>query len=950
MLPSDYSLPPKFTSYRPSQLVALDRISESDKKYILLQAPTGSGKSLVASTLQKMLSTRVLYVCKTIQLQQQFKSDFPYAELLMGRANYPVYMQPEKFPRINASMCTRNKRQVHCVWCCTKDETPEDEGRCTAYKECPYYMAKLRVLKADLAITNMSITGDAIIPVKIGSKITFMALDKLVETKPKGAKVFAFNRETLKCQAVPIEHYFEHGEQEVFNVALKSGRSVKATAGHNFWRREQGKINAVSLSNLKPGDEIAQAFVLPQWNRATNTVDLLDLFANDQDIYIRDPRLPDLVQQHRKAFEQAKQELGLKTNNYFSPSTLKHGLPLKLIQLAMGHTYRELNCSVAVGQSCTTPLPRFFKINDDFLWLLGLWVAEGWHTPNATVAVSNTDETIIKRVQEIVGKLGVNTYHNGSGLDLLSSTLKRLFEKLEPGVYATGKRVPEIIFQCSIPQQREFLLGYLAGDGHKGGEHSKQDYTGCSTVSKELAKGLGQLFLLQGWPYREFVLERGAHFGKPQWHDQLHFSLYSRNRRWARKLRNATGDIQWEEIASIERAGRQPVFDLQTKHHNFIANGIYVHNSLFLNEANYVGGLSGFPWMVIDEGDLTEESLMSFSEFRVTQRWISRLKLPPPDKKTREGSWIEWAKNTARPKLEERLKELQAAWGIETMKEEEELEHAIAKLDFFLKDIETNPWVYTQEPSAYVFKPVFVSKLAQDYVWRHASRFLVMSATIISAQQFCRDLGIPREECEFIDLKSEFDPRRRPVYYLPAVQMTHKTRDTAWPQMVKALDKRLSVYQGKKVLVHTVSTDLAQFVYRYSKHQPRMIVYGNGVRREDALKTFIDSKQGKVLVAQSMERGVDLPDALCRIILILKVPYLNLGDKQIAKRVYGSKDGNRWYHVQAWRTLIQGTGRGMRHERDWCLVEILDAEFGEFYRKTKSMVPAWWKESLRGVK
>ena len=517
-------LPAKFTVYRPGQLKALERLAKTDKKYILLQGPTGCGKSLVGATLQRMLSTKVLYLVKTIQLEEQLKGDFPYAELLKGRANYPTYMRADEFPAINASLCTRGKRQVHCIWCCTGDD--KDEAKCTAYTECPYYMAKLRVLKADLAITNLA---------------------------------------------------------------------------------------------------------------------------------------------------------------------------------------------------------------------------------------------------------------------------------------------------------------------------------------------------------------------------------------------------------------------------------------LFLNEANYVGGLSGFPWMVIDEADLLEESLMSFSEFRVTQRWINRLKLPPPDRKTREDAWVRWARQVARPKLEERLKELQSQWGIESIKEEEEITRGIAKLDFFLLDIETNPWVYTEERNAYVFKPVFVSKQAQDLVWRHASRFLLMSATVIDPHQMCRDLGIPYEEADFIDLKSEFDARRRPVFYSPVVAMSHKTKDTAWRVMVKGIDKALDKYTTQKVLVHTVSTDLAQYIVKNSRHTSRIITYGNGVRREAALQLFTQSKEPKVLVAQSMERGVDLFDDLCRVILIIKVPYLNLGDKQIAKRLYSSRDGQRWYQVQTWRTLIQMTGRGVRHDKDWCLVEILDAEFAGFYRKTKRMAPLWWRESLRGI-
>jgi replicative DNA helicase len=43
----------------------------------------------------------------------------------------------------------------------------------------------------------------------------------------------------------------------------------------------------------------------------------------------------------------------------------------------------------------------------------------------------------------------------------------------------------------------------------------------------------------------------------------------------------ATNDVFWDEIASVESAGEQPVYDatvLET--HNFVANGISLHNSI----------------------------------------------------------------------------------------------------------------------------------------------------------------------------------------------------------------------------------------------------------------------------------------------------------------------------------------------------------------------------------
>lgn len=45
--PEVLGLPEKFSDFRPAQIDALERISQSDKKVILLQAPTGSGKTLI---------------------------------------------------------------------------------------------------------------------------------------------------------------------------------------------------------------------------------------------------------------------------------------------------------------------------------------------------------------------------------------------------------------------------------------------------------------------------------------------------------------------------------------------------------------------------------------------------------------------------------------------------------------------------------------------------------------------------------------------------------------------------------------------------------------------------------------------------------------------------------------------------------------------------------------
>ena len=47
------------------------------------------------------------------------------------------------------------------------------------------------------------------------------------------------------------------------------------------------------------------------------------------------------------------------------------------------------------------------------------------------------------------------------------------------------------------------------------------------------------------------------------------------------------------------------------------------------------------------------------------------------------------------------------------------------------------------------------------------------------------------------------------------------------------------------------------------------------------------------------------------------------------------------------RSLVQMTGRGMRHEDDWCISYILDRQFTSNVWKKRHLIPDWWQTSLK---
>jgi Rad3-related DNA helicase len=83
-----------------------------------------------------------------------------------------------------------------------------------------------------------------------------------------------------------------------------------------------------------------------------------------------------------------------------------------------------------------------------------------------------------------------------------------------------------------------------------------------------------------------------------------------------------------------------------------------------------------------------------------------------------------------------------------------------------------------------------------------------------------------------------------------------------------------------------------------------------------------------------MNEGLDLKDDLARYQIILKVPYLFMGDKRVAKRVndYGE---DKWYNLQAVETICQAYGRAQRNEEDWSRLYILDESFKNLWNRYK---------------
>lgn len=383
-------------------------------------------------------------------------------------------------------------------------------------------------------------------------------------------------------------------------------------------------------------------------------------------------------------------------------------------------------------------------------------------------------------------------------------------------------------------------------------------------------------------------------------------------------------------------------------------------------------GLKGRGLAIFDEADELENVLLGWVEFRVGPRILRDLQadsqleskggqlsirkpIPPlPDpQKSRWPERIKWLEAVAGEALrlhdlavqEEKEREIKRWWKVYEQAQWvlEDLGESRAEADE-----SKEPWVYDVENGAAIFKPVRVAKYG-NRIFQHAHVNLIVSATIVAPQQFAEDLGIPAEDYAFITVDCAFPKERRPMFATPCANVTSKEKDKAYPALVKRI-REIVTQHPDRTLVHTVSYDLAR--YLADELRPvlgnRVITYGGSAERDWALEQLRGHPQG-VLLAPSMERGINLKGNDCRNVIVAKVPWPNMGDKRVKRRKYQPtpRAGQLWYSIQTLRAIIQMTGRGMRSESDWCRTWILDEQFLRLWRECRHLLPKWWAEAVQ---
>jgi Rad3-related DNA helicase len=377
-----------------------------------------------------------------------------------------------------------------------------------------------------------------------------------------------------------------------------------------------------------------------------------------------------------------------------------------------------------------------------------------------------------------------------------------------------------------------------------------------------------------------------------------------------------------------------------------------VNTAYLLHETNHVGGFTGRDLVIVDEADVLEQELMRFVQFEISERRLKTLRLTPPKKGSHIGTLFAWMFNELTPALEAQTRTMKnnGAHKSDTPRVVREYQ-AVSRLLANVKRICAAPqqgWVRDNQAGPFVLKPVKVDGFGKTNLWDHADKWLCMSATIISPGEMAESLGLEETNLNWasVTVPMTFPVENRVIHAAGIANMTNKERDTEWPKMVAALKKVFEIHGNERILVHTVSYQLAEYLMNNLRSTGRtLITYNSAANRDSSINKFRRT-QGAVMLAPSLDRGVDFKDDDCRVVVVAKVPFPNLGDSQVSARLHGV-GGKMWYAVQTVRSLVQMTGRGVRSETDWCVTYILDRQFtSNVWKNHRRLFPAWWREAV----
>lgn len=227
----------------------------------------------------------------------------------------------------------------------------------------------------------------------------------------------------------------------------------------------------------------------------------------------------------------------------------------------------------------------------------------------------------------------------------------------------------------------------------------------------------------------------------------------------------------------------------------------------------------------------------------------------------------------------------------------------------------------------------------KQFLWSKFTKKIVLLSSTIGTKDV-QQMGLSNKRIMVINGDNAIDKERRPIYYDPIANMSHKKQEESVPELAQFFTEKLPELQGKG-LIHAPYSLITKIKVALP-YNSRYLFHG----KEDkgaVFEKFKASEGDEILFASGMEEGIDLPYEAARWQFITKVPYPSLGEPAV---LHQAEVDPEWYAWEAVKKIIQASGRVCRTLDDFGETIILDQAFERLLNTWKHLFPEWWLSAL----
>lgn len=223
--------------------------------------------------------------------------------------------------------------------------------------------------------------------------------------------------------------------------------------------------------------------------------------------------------------------------------------------------------------------------------------------------------------------------------------------------------------------------------------------------------------------------------------------------------------------------------------------------------------------------------------------------------------------------------------------------------------------------------------LMNKYFYPHFTNCLYMSATIGDPILYASNCHM--ENYKYSIVESTFDFSKSPIFYCPDYKMNFGMKEYSLPHIIEMCNTIANMFPWQRGCILTSSYDMSKRIQEglNKKNKSRVLLYTDSKSKREILEEY-KFNSNSILIGPSLFDGLSFDDDLCRFLVVAKVPYPDLKSEFVKRK---AEDNYSWYAGQASLSVIQGIGRGVRSESDWCYSFIIDGCFDNLYHQTRRM-------------